>query len=126
MDLSSNLKAFVSQRLIPTVDDKRCAAIEILLGTPAISELILRGEFKSIKEIMEKSNELGMQTFDQALVKLYRDGKISMEQALKNADSENTVRLTLTLSGDAPAASGGGGGLSLELEEDQPNEAEVA
>ncbi len=125
MDLSSNLKAFVSQRLIPTVDDKRCAAIEILLGTPTISELILRGEFESIKEIMEKSNELGMQTFDQALVKLYRDGKISMEEALKNADSENTVRLTLKLSGDAPAANSAGG-LSLELEAEESDEEDAA
>ncbi len=124
MDLSSNLKAFVSQRLIPTVDDKRCAAIEILLGTPTISELILRGEFESIKEIMEKSNQLGMQTFDQALVKLYRDGKISMEEALKNADSENTVRLTLKLSGDAPATDSGG--LSLELEEEETEEEDAA
>ncbi len=124
MDLSANLRAFVSQRLIPTTDGKRCAAIEILLGTPTISELILRGEFESIKEIMEKSNELGMQTFDQALVQLYQDGKISMEEALKNADSENTVRLTLKLSGNAPAG-GGSGGLSLKLEEEEPEEAEL-
>jgi twitching motility protein PilU len=125
MDLSSNLRAFVSQRLIPTTDGKRCAAIEILLGTPTISELILRGEFESIKEIMQKSNELGMQTFDQALVQLYRDGKISMEEALKNADSENTVRLTLKLSGDAPAANTSGG-LSLELEAEEPDEEDAA
>ncbi len=125
MDLSSNLRAFVSQRLIPTTDGKRCAAIEILLGTPTISELILRGEFESIKEIMEKSNELGMQTFDQALVKLYKEGKISMDEALKNADSENTVRLTLKLSGDVPSSSGSGG-LSLELEEEEPDESDAA
>jgi twitching motility protein PilU len=125
MDLSSNLRAFVSQRLISTTDGKRCAAIEILLGTPTISELILRGEFESIKEIMQKSNELGMQTFDQALVQLYRDGKISMEEALKNADSENTVRLTLKLSGDAPAANTSGG-LSLELEAEEPDEEDAA
>ncbi len=125
MDLSSNLRAFVSQRLIPTTDGKRCAAIEILLGTPTISELILRGEFESIKEIMEKSNELGMQTFDQALVKLYKEGRISMEEALKNADSENTVRLTLKLSGDVPSTSSSGG-LSLELEQEEPDESDAA
>ncbi len=124
MDLSSNLRAFVSQRLIPTTDGKRCAAIEILLGTPTISELILRGEFESIKEIMEKSKELGMQTFDQALVDLFKAGKISMEEALKNADSENSVRLTLKLSGDVPTSSSGG--LSLELEEEELEEAEPA
>ena len=115
MDLSSNLRAFVSQRLIPTVDGKRCAAIEILLGTPTISELILRGEFEGIKEIMEKSGELGMQTFDGALFNLYRDGKISEEEALKNADSQNNVRLKIKFAGE-----GGGeeesGGLNLILE----------
>ena len=70
MDLAMNLKAFVSQRLVPTTDKKRCAAIEILLGTPTISEIILRGELDSIKEIMEKSANLGMQTFDLALFNL--------------------------------------------------------
>jgi|TARA_R100000049_G_C1956110_1_gene111342 twitching motility protein PilU len=79
MDLSMNLRAFVSQRLIPTVDKKRTAAIEILLGTPTISELILRGEIDGIKEIMEKSANLGMQTFDLALFKLWQEGKISEE-----------------------------------------------
>jgi twitching motility protein PilU len=103
-DLSSNLRAFVSQRLIPTLDGKRCAAIEILLGTPTISDLILRGEMEGIKEIMEKSRELGMQTFDQALFELYLQGKISKEEALKNADSANAVRLKIKLSDEQPAA----------------------
>ena len=88
MDLSTNLRAFISQRLIPTVDGKRAAAVEILLGTPTIAELILRGELESIKEVMEKSENLGMQTFDSALFKLYKEGRISEEEATKNADSD--------------------------------------
>jgi twitching motility protein PilU len=118
MDLSMTLKAFVSQRLIPTVDGKRCAAIEILLGTPTIRELILRGEFESIKEIMEKSVDLGMQTFDQALFVLWRDGRITEEEALKNADSANNLRIKIKLYDNQVAKSDGAGGLSLELEPD--------
>jgi twitching motility protein PilU len=113
MDLSSNLRAFVSQRLIPTIDGKRCAAIEILLGSPTIAELILRGEFEGIKEIMEKSGHMGMQTFDTALFNLFKDGKISEEEALKNADSQNTVRLKIKFS-DENAVADEGSGLSLE------------
>lgn len=95
MDLSTNLRAFISQRLIRTVDGKRAAAVEILLGTPTIAELILRGELESIKEVMEKSENLGMQTFDSALFKLYKEGRISEEEATKNADSANNVRLRI-------------------------------
>ena len=95
MDLSTNLRAFISQRLIPTVDGKRAAAVEILLGTPTIAELILNGELESIKEVMEKSENLGMQTFDSALFKLYKEGRISEEEATKNADSANNVRLRI-------------------------------
>ncbi len=95
MDLSTNLRAFVSQRLIPTVDGKRCAAIEILLGTPMIADLILKGEVEGIKEVMQKSENLGMKTFDSALFELYKAGKISEEEALKNADSANNVRLKI-------------------------------
>jgi twitching motility protein PilU len=113
MDLSSNIRAFVSQRLIPTIDGKRCAAIEILLGSPTIAELILRGEFEGIKEIMEKSGHMGMQTFDTALFNLFKDGKISEEEALKNADSQNTVRLKIKFS-DENAVADEGSGLSLE------------
>lgn len=129
MDLSMNLRAFVSQRLVPTVDKKRCAAIEILLGTPTISELILRGDIDGIKEIMEKSANLGMQTFDLALFNLWKDGKISEEEALKNADSANNLRLKIKLHGQggqgATSSSAGAGaapsgsGLSLQLEEDE-------
>ncbi len=130
MDLSMNLRAFVSQRLIPTVDKKRCAAIEILLGTPTISELILRGEIDGIKEIMEKSANLGMQTFDLALFNLWKDGKITEEEALKNADSANNLRLKIKLHGQGGSASAGsaagakgptGSGLSLQMEDDEEN-----
>lgn len=118
MDLSFNLRAFVSQRLIPTVDGKRCAAIEVLLGSPTIAELILRGEFEGIKVIMEKSGQMGMQTFDTALFNLYKEGKISEEEALKNADSENTVRLKIKFS-DENAIADEDTGLSLaSLDED--------
>src|SRR5204862_5165813 len=96
LDLSFNVKAIISQRLIPTLDGKRTAAVEILLGTPLISSLIFRGEFESIKEVMEKSSNLGMQTFDQALEELYKEGKISAEEALHNADSKNNLRLKIT------------------------------
>src|SRR5690606_28483674 len=111
MDLSQNIRAFVSQRLVPSSDGKRVAAVEVLLGSPTISELILRGEFESIKEIMEISVNLGMQTFDTALFKLYRDGRVSLDEALRNADSANNLRLKIKLAdqGGGPAASGGGG-----------------
>lgn len=96
-DLSSNLRGFVSQRLIPTVDGKRAAAIEILLGTPLVCDLIKRGEVGAIKEVMQKSENLGMQTFDGALFYLYQQGRISLDEALKNADSKNNLRLKITL-----------------------------
>jgi len=98
MDLSLNVRAFISQRLIPTVDNRRTVAVEVMLGTPLIKDLILKGEIHTIKEIMEKSTNLGMQTFDQALFKLYKDGKISLEEALRNADSQNNLRLKISLS----------------------------
>ncbi|CAA0107847.1 PilT/PilU family type 4a pilus ATPase [Zhongshania aliphaticivorans] len=97
LDLSLNLKCFVSQRLVPTIDGKRTAAIEILLGTPSVAQAIHKGEIETIKEIMSKSENLGMQTFDSALFKLYETGKISFEDALKNADSENNLRLQIKL-----------------------------
>ena len=116
MDLSTNIRAFVSQRLIPTTDGKRVAAVEVLLGSPTIAELILRGEFESIKEIMEKSENMGMQTFDTALFKLYREGRISLDEAQRNADSANNLRLKIKLAdqGSGLAASGDGFSLSLE------------
>lgn len=96
-DLSLNLRAFISQRLIPTIDNKRCAAIEILLGTPMVADLIKKGQVAEIKEIMVKSENIGMQTFDGALLKLFYEGRISKEMAIKNADSENNVRLKIEL-----------------------------
>jgi len=98
MDLSLNLKAFVSQRLIPMKDSKgRVAAVEILINSPLISDLIFKGDVHEIKEIMAKSRELGMQTFDQHLFDLYEEGKISYEDALRNADSVNDLRLRIKL-----------------------------
>ncbi|GAB3547937.1 PilT/PilU family type 4a pilus ATPase [Noviherbaspirillum agri] len=98
MDLSLNLKAMISQRLVPLKDVKgRCAAVEIMLNSPLISDLIFKGEVHEIKEIMKKSREIGMQTFDQALFDLYDAGKISYEDALRNADSINDLRLAIKL-----------------------------
>ena len=100
MDLSLNLKGMISQRLIPLRDTKgRCVAIEIMLNSPLISDLIFKGEVHEIKEIMKKSRELGMQTFDQALFDLYEADKITYENALRNADSVNDLRLTIKLRG---------------------------
>lgn len=98
LDLSLNLVAFVSQRLVPTIDGKRCAAIEILIGTPRVCDLIKQGKVMEIKEVMEKSEQQGMKTFDSALFDLYKQGKISYEETLKNADSKNNVRLRIQLS----------------------------
>ena len=113
LDLSLNLQAFISQRLIPNIDDGRSAAIEVLLGSPTVQELILRGEVASIREVMEKSEELGMMTFDKALFDLYRAGKISEEEALRNADSVNNLRLRIKLA-DAGSVVSSTGGLTLE------------
>ena len=100
MDLSLNLKAMISQRLVPLKDTKgRCAAVEIMLNSPLVSDLIFKGDVHEIKEIMKKSRELGMQTFDQALFDLYEDGRISYEDALRNADSVNDLRLAIKLNG---------------------------
>ena len=98
MDLSLNLRAFVSQRLIPHKSGKgRAAAVEVMLNSPLISDLIFKGEVHGIKEIMSKSRELGMQTFDQALFDLHETGQISYEDALRNADSVNDLRLKIKL-----------------------------
>ena len=99
-DLSLNLRAFVSQRLINTVDDQRCAAFEVLLNSPRIAELIKGGDITEMKEIMEKSETMGMQTFDTDIYRLYSSGRISREEALKNADSENNMRLKIDLGDD--------------------------
>jgi twitching motility protein PilU len=100
MDLSLNIRALVSQRLIPKKDGKgRVAAVEILLNSPLIQDLIFKGEVHEIKDIMKKSRELGMQTFDQHLFDLYEAQQISYEDALRNADSVNELRLMIKLHG---------------------------
>jgi len=102
MDLSLNLKAVISQRLLKTVDGKgRAAAIEILLNSPLVSDLILKGDVHEIKNVMSKSNELGMKTFDQALFDLFEADKITLEDALRSADSMNELRLRIKLEGKA-------------------------
>jgi twitching motility protein PilU len=98
MDLSANLRAIVSQRLVRRQDDKgRAAAIEILLNTPIVTEKIFQGQFHEIKAIMSKSRELGMRTFDWALFELYNEGLISFDEAIRNADSANELRLNIKL-----------------------------
>jgi len=132
MDLSLNVRAFISQRLIPTLEGKRAVAVEVMLGTPLIQDLILKGDIHGIRDIMEKSTNLGMQTFDQAIFKLYKDGVISIEEALRNADSQNNLRLKISLSegvvavdenmkieadpDDVNAVAGNKGGLNLTIE----------
>lgn len=107
MDLSSNLRAIVSQRLIRTSDGKsRRAAMEILINTPIIAEKILKGEFHEIKALMTKSRELGMRTFDWSLFELYNEGEISYDEAIRNADSANELRLNIKLNGTRPAPTG--------------------
>ncbi|KPC50787.1 PilT/PilU family type 4a pilus ATPase [Amantichitinum ursilacus] len=100
MDLSLNLKAFVSQRLLPHRSGKgRVAAVEVMLNSPLISDLIFKGEVHEIKELMKKSRELGMQTFDQSLFDLFEAGLVNYEDALRNADSVNDLRLQIKLNG---------------------------
>jgi twitching motility protein PilU len=101
MDLSLNLRALISQRLLPRREGKgRVAAVEVLLNTPLISDLIFKGEISEIKELMKRSREQGMQTFDQALFDLYEAGKVTYEDALRNADSVNDLRLQIKLNSE--------------------------
>jgi len=98
MDLSLNLRALISQRLIPRESGRgRIAAVEIMLNTPLVSDLIFKGEIAEIKELMKRSRELGMQTFDQSLFDLYEGRHIGYEDALRNADSVNDLRLQIKL-----------------------------
>ncbi|MBV5272644.1 MAG: PilT/PilU family type 4a pilus ATPase [Lamprocystis purpurea] len=99
MDLSLNLKAVISQRLLPCTNGGRIAAIEIMINSPLIQDLIFKGDVHGIKGIMKKSRELGMQTFDMALFDLYESGKISYEDAIRSADSMNELRLAIKLEG---------------------------
>jgi twitching motility protein PilU len=100
LDLSLNLKGIISQRLIPSKDGKRAMAAEILINTPMISEQIKRGDVSELKETMSKSENIGMQTFDGALFHLYKADKITLDEALKNADSTNNLRLRVKLDGN--------------------------
>lgn len=125
-DLSTNIRAFISQRLIPTVDGKRVAAIEILLGSSTVQDFIKRGEIGALKEVMEKSKTMGMMTFDSALFELFQVGKISLEEALKNADSPNNLQLKIKLS-DEQGMDEVASSSTLELEEivvEEPDEEE--
>ena len=118
-DLSLNLRAIIPQRLIKTLDGGRVAEIEILINTPLISDLISKGDVSGIKEVMTRSRELGMQTFDQAVFDLYKAGRISYDEALRNADSVNEVRLKIKLDKDGngeDVADDFGAGLEVESE----------
>jgi twitching motility protein PilU len=98
MDLSLNMKALISQRLLPRQEGKgRCAAIEILINTPLVADLIFQGKVGELKDLMKRSRELGMQTFDQALFDMYEANLITYEDALRNADSVNDLRLQIKL-----------------------------
>lgn len=107
-DIGNNIRAIVSQRLVPTIDGKRCAAIEIMLGSHTIKQMIMKGQLADLKETMQKSENIGMKTFDGALYDLVLERKITIEEATKNADSANNLRLRLKLTG----------GLDDEEEED--------
>lgn len=106
LDLSLNTVAIISQRLIPSTDGKRVPAVEVLLGTPLIKDLILKDEISQIKEVMEKSSNLGMQTFDMALFDLYKQGLITEENALAYADSANNLRIKISMSKGADPNAG--------------------
>lgn len=124
MDLSANLRAIVSQRLLKKNHTKgRIAAIEILLNTPLIKDLILKGELHNIKPIMQKSNELGMRTFDQALFDLYETDEITYDDALRYADSLNELRLRIKLESKRTKGRSAMSGLDhLALEESEENQ----
>jgi len=125
MDLSSNLRSIVSQSLVKTEDGNgRKAAIEILLNTPTIAEMIFKGQFQSIKEIMGKSRELGMCTFDQALFDLYNKKFISYEEAIRNADSANELRLQIKLKGTRNLHGAAAGSAFSMVVDEKPEEEE--
>ncbi len=118
-DISLNLRSIISQRLVRTPSGGRCAAIEILINSPLIAELIAAGDIGGIKPIIAKSRELGMQTFDQALFDLHEEGKIELEEALKNADSANELRLKVKLESKRAGGELSTGGLSLEDKDEE-------
>src|SRR5579883_1539795 len=120
MDLSLNIRALISQRLIPReAGSGRIAAMEIMLASPLISELIFKGEIAKIKDVMARSNRLGMKTFDQALFELYEAGLISYEDALRNADSKNELRLRVKLESKREMKSPEDGGAALQIMEEE-------
>lgn len=121
-DLSLNLRGFISQRLVPTVDKKRCAAVEVLLGTPIVRDVIKRGGISELKEIMEKSINLGMQTFDHALLELFKQGRISEEEAIRNADSANNIRLKINLGSGQTGEQSAFSLINDEPEEESPSD----
>ena len=106
LQLSLNIRAIISQRLVPTIDNSRIPAVEIMIGSPRIQDLILKGETREIKEAMEKGGITGMQTFDMHLFDLYTQGKISQDTALKNADSANNLRLKIKLAEEREISDG--------------------
>ena len=114
MDLSLNMRGIISQRLIPTLDDRRAAAIEIMLGTPRVRDLIKEGKVDELKEVIGASEKQGMQSFDTALFRLHQDGRISMEEAIKNADSANNLRVRFSQSGGVSRKPS----MTLSIEED--------
>src|SRR6056300_2050232 len=120
MDLSLNLQAFVSQRLIPNTEGGRSAAVEVMLGSPTVKELILRGDIGGLKEIMEKSKDRGMKTFDMALFDLCQAGEITEEDAVKNADSANNLRLRIKLARENGPMTSTGGFTMEGFEDDEP------
>jgi twitching motility protein PilU len=120
MDLSLNIRALISQRLIPRESGSgRIAAMEIMLASPLISDLIFKGEVAKIKEVMSRSNRLGMKTFDQALFELYESGLISYEDALRNADSKNELRLRVKLESKREIKNPEAGGAALQIVEEE-------
>ena len=119
MDMSLNVKGIIAQRLLPRIGGVgRIAAMEVMLASPLISDLIFKGEVHQLKEVMARSNRLGMKTFDQALFDLFEDGKISYEDALRNADSRNELRLRIKLESKRDFKSRDEGGDSLSLADD--------
>ena len=123
LDLSLNVKAFISQRLLPTPSGKgRRAAVEVLLNTPLMSDMIMRGEVHEIKGLMKKSKDQGMQTFDQALFQLLNENAITIEEAMRNADSVNDLRLRIKLEGGSSSAVDDMIANSMSLEDDEGGE----
>ena len=122
MDMSLNIQAMISQRLIPRVGGGRIASMEILLRSPLIADLIFKGDVAKIKEVMAKSNRMGMKTFDQDLFDLYENDKISYEDAIRNADSKNELRLRIKLQSKRERDISAEGSSSLSLMDNEQEE----